>query len=357
MPVPTDDLVWMLAAAAAAYFCAAALVVVGRLRDDRRRRLLERLEAAGGEARPRVDSAAALESIVATTRTTVLLRLAAEGAGSRAVQEAIAQAIVLRLGTGRLRRLADGSARAGSWRRIAALRILALARCEEAWASLARSLEEGSPEVRAAAVTLLGQLADRRAAELLVRALERGRAPRSRIATALERFPLDVGDLLVPLLEARDGAVRYWAAHLVRRYPDACGVAAVCRLARDPHPLVRRAAIETLGALRRREALPVLVACLLDEMPFVRAHAARALALQGEADAAELLLPLLADRDWWVRAAAKESLQQLGPAVVPIVARALACPDAFARDGALEVLQALGGTAGVGAPTAEHSHA
>ena len=60
------------------------------------------------------------------------------------------------------------------------------------------------------------------------------------------------------------------------------------------------------------------------------------------ADLADRLLPLLADERWWVRTAAKESLADIGGEVVPIVRRALAHDDRFARNGAAEVLHELG---------------
>ena len=51
---------------------------------------------------------------------------------------------------------------------------------------------------------------------------------------------------------------------------------------------------------------------------------------------------LLGDPQWWVRTAAKESLQELGEGVAPVVLPALKSDDKFVRDGAAEVLQNIG---------------
>ena len=59
-------------------------------------------------------------------------------------------------------------------------------------------------------------------------------------------------------------------------------------------------------------------------------------------DVAEEIAPLLADREWWVRLAAKESLQQMGEEVWSVLVPYLDHEDAFARNGAAEVLQNIG---------------
>jgi HEAT repeat protein len=54
------------------------------------------------------------------------------------------------------------------------------------------------------------------------------------------------------------------------------------------------------------------------------------------------MLPLLADREWLVRSAAKQSLEAMGREIAPLVLEMLSHEDAFARNGAAEVLQNLG---------------
>jgi hypothetical protein len=55
-----------------------------------------------------------------------------------------------------------------------------------------------------------------------------------------------------------------------------------------------------------------------------------------------LVAPALADTEWWVRVAAKQALQAAGPDVWRQLVPYLDHPDAFARNGAAEVLQNLG---------------
>jgi HEAT repeat protein len=198
---------------------------------------------------------------------------------------------------------------------------------------------------------MLGRIPDGRAAALLVDALRSGRHPRSRVATALDAFPIPIGARFVPLLTSADPYDRYWGALLMRRYPDVPGLQRMLTaLARDREAMVRRAAIETIGAAGFHGAAELVATQTRDPVPYVRAHAARALGRLRAADQAGVLLPLMADREWIVRAAAKQSLESMGPIVAGLVRDLLADPDRFARDGAAEVLQDLGGGAAVQAP-------
>jgi HEAT repeat protein len=89
---------------------------------------------------------------------------------------------------------------------------------------------------------------------------------------------------------------------------------------------------------------------LTDPVPYVRSAAINALAQTGERTPdrarrqaiAAGIASSLADRDWSVRTTAKEALAQLGPATWRAVAAQLSSTDAFARNGAAEVLQNLG---------------
>jgi hypothetical protein len=149
--------------------------------------------------------------------------------------------------------------------------------------------------------------------------------------------------LISPLLAAAAAYDRYWGALLMRRYPDAPGLQrTLTGLARDHEPLVRRAAIETIAAVGFKGATDLVARLTTDPVPFVRTHAARALGRLGAADHASVLLPLMGDREWIVRAAAKQSLESMGAPVAGLVTGLLSNPDAFARDGASEVLRSLG---------------
>jgi hypothetical protein len=230
-----------------------------------------------------------------------------------------------------------------NWRRIAALRLLAHQGYSGLVPLLGRAVDDADTEIVGAAITLLSRVPDTKAAEILVEALKNGRYAPSRIATYLDRFPLPIPNLLRPLLQHPDATVRYWAVTLLGRHANVPLIENDMKtLARDQAPLVRRAAVASLARVNAAGAVTVARALLNDDVWYVRAHAARAL---GEADDPELagaVAPLLADREWWVRTAAKDALQRMGPEIWPALVPYLDHADAFARNGAAEVLQNIG---------------
>ena len=229
------------------------------------------------------------------------------------------------------------------WRRVAALRILARSGSDAALPLLEQALSEADADVLNAALATLGDIGDERAAAILVQALRDGAGPRSRIATQLDEFPLDIGGLLLPLLRDWDAAVRYWAVKLLARYRTLASLPLeLVTLAGDEDPAVRAAVAETLGTVGGPAATSIAIELLADEIPFVRAHAARALGAQDRPELAALVAKLLADENWWVRAGAKHALEQLGSGATRYVVPYLESPDAFARNGAAEVLQNTG---------------
>ena len=113
-------------------------------------------------------------------------------------------------------------------------------------------------------------------------------------------------------------------------------------LTSDPAPLVRRAAVASLTRLSVAEGVKAATVLLADPVWYVRAHAARAVGAAEDPAYASLIAPLLADREWWVRTAAKEALQRMGSEVWSSLVPFLDHADAFARNGAAEVLQNVG---------------
>lgn len=333
-----------LSIAATLYVLLSAVIITGRIRYDRRRRLyagIARLVDASVAPPDGPELQSRVSGVLRGWPPRAIERAMAEGRGTPAALHACAAWLLERLGETRLRaRAAPGASR---WTRIAALRILAFARAELAWELLALAVADDDREIVMGAVVILGQIHHRRSAELLVQVLRDGRHPRSQTAVLIQACPGNIGDLLTPLLDDGDPALRYWGAVLAARHPPVRDAEErLIALAGDVEPSVRKGALDSLGAGGFLAALPVVLERLDDPVPFVRAHAARALGQLGAIDAASVLVGRLGDGDWWVRDAVKRSLVTLGRRVEPALLAHLSDDDAFARNGAAEVLQHLG---------------
>ena len=333
--------------AAAAWVALAIWLLAGRALHDLQHRGVRvtrhRLVPRGKEL-TRDEHAKRARGLLATLPPRAIERLAADSVMPPWLAEPFA--IHVLQGKGAARFLRDASSHRGErgrWRRIVALRILCTAGHPDAPGLLKTALLEGDPDVAGAAVSLLGTQTSRAAAELLVRALRERLYSHSRVAAQLDRFALDVPDLIMPLVRDADPSIRFWCATLLARYGGSPGVAAgLAALGTDADPSVRKAAVESLGVVGGPGAATTALRLLEDPVWYVRAHAARALGDLERSDLAPRVLPLLADAQWWVRAAAKDALQAMGPSVAPAVAGFLEHPDRFARNGAAEVLQNLG---------------
>jgi len=234
-----------------------------------------------------------------------------------------------------------GRSEAGRWRQIRALRALARMNHPACRTLLPEALADGDVEVAGAAVRSLGNVGASWAVEELVSALRRGVYYRSRVAAQLERLAPAPGPLLVPLLDDDDPGVRFWAATLLAPYPTLATPALVARTA-DVDANVRAAAVETLAGRSGRRPLAAAIRLLEDPKWFVRVHAARAVGRLGAPADVARVVPLLGDERWWVRSAAKDALRTLGLGAVDVLRQTLDADDAFARNGAAEVLQDVG---------------
>jgi HEAT repeat protein len=340
--MPTPD--WFggaLIIAVTLYVLLAAVIIVGRIRYDRRRRLFERIAASVDAAAGRSAAPGLRARVLRASSLRAVELCVAEAHATEAVLRACAAYVLASVGTVRL--VARASRHRRRWRRIAALRTLAFARADVAWALLDRALGDRDCEVVRAAVLTLGQIHERRSAELLVRALREGRHSRSATALSLHEFPSDISDLIAPLLVDRNPELRYWGAILAARHSSISDAdARLATLASDVEPKVRAAALDSLGAAGFVSTVPKILARLDDPVPFVRACAAHALGQLGAIVAAAALGRRLADRDWSTRDAVKRSLEMLGNRVEPVLWAHLSDEDVFARNGAAEVLQHLG---------------
>ncbi len=314
-------------------------MLASRLAFDRRRRLLQRMTdlAAGAAPGPSTVPVQVSEALAAVPLSR-LTRLVAEADLPPEVDVLLCSHLVEARGIERLRVDATTGTR-NRWSRIAALRVLALGRPAEAREPLAGAIGDPDEEVVAGAVRILGRIGEPWAGALLIDALRSGRYSRSRIATFLDAFPLDLAALVLPLLDDPDPMLRYWGAVLARRYPAVSE--RLEQVTDDPEPLVRKAALDTCGVIGGAWVPTAARRRLTDPIFYVRAHAARALGKRRHTEAAGEVAALLADPDWRVRYSAKRALEAMGQAAEPAALAQLQSPDRFARNGAAEVLQNL----------------
>ena len=240
-----------------------------------------------------------------------------------------------------LKRASLHRTKGGKWRRIAALRTLVHADEVRSRLLIQRALADDDPDVIGAAVLLLGELGDEWAVAELIETMRNGSYPRSRVATQIDALLPKAGRKLVRLTRERDPAVRFWAATLLGRCPGVAPARLVA-LTKDPDANVRAAAVASIGERGDPAALAAVHARLEDDEWFVRVHACRSVGRLGGLDAAPAIAMHLGERRWWIRSAAKDALRELGPAVAGVLIPYLADEDAFARNGAAEVLQDVG---------------
>ena len=287
-------------------------------------------------------SPADLQALLAARSVDVVLALTTHGAAQSS--PALANAAVARIGRSRLERLVVASAAPSqNWRRIAAMQLLAVASTPGPLvALLRRTLDDSDQEIVGASLAALGRIPQFDAAAALIDGLKSSKYAASRVATYIDQIPLPMADLLRPLLHHPDVTVRYWGATLISRHPAPGIEGDLIALTRDAAPLVRKAAISSMARIAPGAAVPAARALIADEVWYVRAHAVRSLADAAGPDAAEEITPLLADPEWWVRLAARESLQAMGEEIWSTLVPYLDHEDAFARNGAAEVLQNIG---------------
>lgn len=192
-------------------------------------------------------------------------------------------------------------------------------RGDDARSLLEQGLRSPERDVRVAAITTLGRLADRNewAVDGLIEALVSGiEGPAARIAAELDRLAPRPGTRLVPLLTHPSQVVRFYAIRLLARYPELAR-RHVPDCARDPSPRVRAAVLETLGACGSATALRAALRALDDPDAAVRAHAIRTASTTGAAGIIPFVAPLLGDGSWWVREAAAMAIGGMEGHAVP----------------------------------------
>jgi HEAT repeat protein len=224
---------------------------------------------------------------------------------------------------------------------------------------IAPLVNDGDGDVRLVTVRALADLADRRAAQVLIAALGAGVIEPERVIERLgNAWSVDtILDILGrggngshqmiasdPALQGRP--IRAWLARALGLAGDPSAEPVLRRLLRTGDVEERVSAARALGTTGSAGAVPDLEVALLDAEWQVRVQAAKALGLLGMDTVVPGLAARLSDSAWWVRAAAAEALVDLGAPGLEALRAALAHPDRYASDRAREALALHDLTAG-----------
>ncbi len=207
------------------------------------------------------------------------------------------------------------------WRRVAALRAVGLLQARNGTAAVVTSLEDPNPNVRDAAVDSLADLQDPAALPALVVHLHDSSIQRGRRAAALAAFGSQCESFLLDLSHVDPTHRLNYARALA-----ICGTALSRRTLNewtaDSRPEVQAASFDALAHTGLDEQSATAAIKALDSGDvLVRAMAAGALTgWSGNGDAASHLLPHLDDA-WPVAVRAARSIQAMGPAGLPALAR------------------------------------
>ncbi|SDL25466.1 HEAT repeat-containing protein [Geoalkalibacter ferrihydriticus] len=179
--------------------------------------------------------------------------------------------------------------------------------------ALMAALEDGDPQVRIAAAASLEALEPLLHLQQLLGGLavaDRGHRIHCLFALEKVRAP-GVPEALLRLLEDPDPDVRAAAVQVLGARAEARALPELAKRLRDPEAAVRMYAAEVLGAFRDARLVPYLAAVLRDEDSGVVAAAATSLGSIGAAESEKYLLALLRDSRAPVRRAAAVALGRL----------------------------------------------
>jgi HEAT repeat protein len=194
--------------------------------------------------------------------------------------------------------------------------------------------------MRVKAVEALGGIADQRAVEWLIAALE-DRDLREAAVDALGRIGASAVEPLVVSLSNRNYLVRRDAARALGEIGDSRAVEPLVGALKDRQNAVCQAAGDALGKIGGTLAVKLLIASLYDENHNVRQAAASALGEIGDSKAGEPLIATLTDTQRTVRRAAAAALVSIGSPAVDLLIAALSSGIRDVRQTAGETLGSL----------------
>lgn len=296
------------------------------------------LDAIERQAGGRHVGIAAMTRQVGAAKTRYLARFVSNAASRRLPARLAAEEYVARVGESTL--LARASLSATRWRATRLVALYALSRVSHPamLPVLEQALGDEEPVLAYAALDMLDIHGSRGAAEVLLRALEGGVLPASRIATQLEHFRIDLKPLYIDWLEGDHPKSRYWIAYLLGKSGYSEATAALLEgLLSDSAADVRKIALSALSDLQAPGLQAHAETMLGDSVFFVRTLAARILARFPNPQAVRALASRLADENDAVQLAVKRSLVELAAVTLEHLPAADGAPDAATRASIAEI--------------------
>lgn len=249
----------------------------------------------------------ALRAYMQVAKTRYLANYLARADSDPVVARLAADAYIGREGVDHVLMLARAAGRRRQ--RIIALYALTRVMHRDVLPLLETALAERHPVLAYAALDMLGLCDSVAAAEALLRALDVGVLPASRISARLERFRTDLGALHIARLRNSTGKSRYWDTYLLgkgRYGPEVDTV--LTGLLSDGDAAVRKAALASLAELGAPDVQRQAAGLLADPVFYVRTQAVRILSGYRNPDAVRALAGALADGHDAVRLAAQKAL-------------------------------------------------
>ncbi len=239
----------------------------------------------------------------------------------------------------------DGARSRQWWRRLAAVRLLAVVGTEAHRALLRRLLLDKHPAVQLAAASCLARVADAELVSLVVETLPgRPVAVRHYLFGALRQCWTHTVPLVATRLrpDTPPRRLEVWI-NLAEALATPGVLAPLLRLAEHTDADVRLAVARALKHYFHQDTPPVLLVLLRDPDWRVRAQAARSIGVLRVNDAVAPLGVLLGDQAWWVRFRAALSLAQLGEPGRRMLREARAGNDRYASEMATMISGLSGG--------------
>lgn len=284
-----------------------------------------------------------------SARTHYLARYLANAGSDRAPARIAAEVYLERVGEGAILERAQDFGGRNLTRQIRALYALARTGHPKVLPLLEESLASNRPLLAYAALDMLDICDSIESAEVLVRCLDSGLLPASRITTQLEHFGTELNALYISRLKQDNPKSCYWIAYLLGKSSYSIEAEEILGgLLSNPEAGVRKIALASLGFLGAPSLRSRAKSMTADPVFFVRTQAVRLLAEFPELEVVRVLVSMLSDSNDAVELAVKNALVAMGPAILKLLDDAHLESDEIAAEKLEEVISSIQSASSIG---------